>query len=142
MSKDLPPFRVEALETLAQVIGDHYTGSQITRLFQRSGYSHIVHDGGTKWRFVSAAFDQLQARAGGKPHGVLKVIETVCNPQGWIGQRERFEQFLTSINSVLEFYGLRAADDGTLRITGQQAHTVARTKTPDELAFDGRSFHP
>lgn len=142
MSKDLPPFRVEALETLAQVIGDYYTGSQITRLFQRSGYSDIVHDGGTKWRFVSAALDQLQSRAGGKPHGVLKVIETACNPQGWISQRERFEQFLTSINSVLEFYGLRAADDGTLRITGQQAHTVARTKTPDELAFDGRSFHP
>jgi uncharacterized protein (TIGR02391 family) len=91
---------------------------------------------------VAAAFEQLQARAGGKPNGVLKVIETACNPQGWIGQRERFDKFISEVNSVLEFYGLRAADDGTLRSIGEQAKTVRHTNTPDEVGFDSRSFHP
>lgn len=142
MSKDLQPFLPEAIETLAQIVGDNYTGSEITRLFQRSGYPDIAHDGGTKWRFVAAVFQQLQTIANGKPHGVLKVIQTACNPQGWIAKRERFEKFLSSVNSVLEFYGLRAADDGILRSTSKQATTVRHTKTHDEISFDGRSFHP
>jgi uncharacterized protein (TIGR02391 family) len=142
MTREYQAFRSEAIETLAQIVGDFYTGSEITRLFQRSGYRDIAHDGGTKWRFAAAAFEQLQARSGGKPHGVLKVIETACNPQGWINRREYFERFLGSVNSVLEFYGLRAADNGTLIFTGEQATTVRRAKTPDESAFDGRCFHP
>ena len=142
MTQDLRPFRPEALEMLAQVVGDHYSGSDITRLFQRSGYQDIAHDGRTKWRFVAEAFEQLQMRGGGTPHGVLRVIETACNPQGWINQRERFDGLLSSVNVVLAFYGLRVADDGTLIRTGEHATTVRRTKTQDELEFDGRGFHP
>jgi uncharacterized protein (TIGR02391 family) len=142
MSKDLGPFRLEALEALAQIVGENYTGSEISRLFHRSGYPDIVHDGGTKWRFVVAAFEQLQAKGGGTPHGVLKVIQTAGNPQGWIGQRERFEGFLRAVNSVLEFYGLRLADDGTLVRTTEHAKTVRHGKSPDENAFDSRTFHP
>ncbi len=126
---------------LAQVLGDWYTGSELSRLFRRSGYPDIVHDGGTKWRFVAAAFGLLQTRAGGRPHGVLKVIETACNPQGWVNRREQFDKFLAAVNAVLEFYGLRAADDGTIRLTGNRATTVRAAKTPDETAFDGRGFH-
>ncbi len=142
MSKDLPSLRDEALEMLAQVIGGYFTGSEITQLFQRSGYPKIVHDGGTKWRFVAEVFQQLQSEAGAKPHAVLKVIETACHPQGWIGRREQYERFLSSVNSVLEFYGVRATENGTLMITGVQATTVRQTKSPDEIAFDGRGFHP
>jgi uncharacterized protein (TIGR02391 family) len=142
MSVDLQPLRSEAIETLAQIVGDNYTGSEITRLFRRAGFPQIVHDGGTKWRFVAAAFEQMQASAGGKPHAVLKVIETMCNPQGYIGNRERFESLLNSVNHVLDFYGLRIADNGTLKITGERTSTVRPTKTPDEVAFEARQFHP
>jgi len=142
MSQELEPFRNEALETLAQIIGVHYTGSEITRLFHNSGYQDITHDGGTKWRFVSAAFDELQRRATGRPDHVLTVLKTTCNPQGWIGRREVYEDFLQAINEVLSFYGLRAQDDGALVRTNEISATVRHSKSPDEMAFEARTFHP
>jgi hypothetical protein len=48
MTADLQPFRLEAIETLAQTIGDYFTGFEITRLFKRSGYPQLVHDQTTK----------------------------------------------------------------------------------------------
>ena len=142
MTADLQPFRLEAIEVLAQTIGDHFTGNEITRLFKRSGYPEFIHDQSTKWRFVSNALEQLQANAANKPQHVLTVIKTACNPQGWIGQRERFEKFLSAVNTVLEFYGLRIGDDGELRKTGERTPTVRQTKSLDEIAFDSRGFHP
>lgn len=142
MTTRLEPFRPEALETLAQIIGEYYTGSEITRLFRRSGYPEIVHDGGTKWRFVAAAFDCLQQQASGTPNHVLKVIQTASNPQGWIGKRDQFERFLQAVNEVLAFYGLIISDNGDLVRIGERASTVRRTKSEDEIAFDARCFHP
>lgn len=141
MSKNLESFRHEALETLAQIIGDHYTGSEITRLFNRSGYSEIVHNGGTKWRFVATAFDTLQQQGSGTPNHVLKVIQTACNPQGWIGRRENFDAFLNSVNEVLAFYGLKIDENGSLNQISGRSSTVRQTKSADEVAFEAHGFH-
>ena len=131
----------EAIERLSQTIGDHFTGNEITRLFARSGYSHIVHDKGTKWRFVSEQLQLLQRRDG-SPNGVLRVVKEAGSPQGWIGRREDYDRFLASINAVVSFYALRLRDDGRLVNTGEASTTVARSKSPDELEFDARAFHP
>jgi uncharacterized protein (TIGR02391 family) len=142
MAERLETLRPEAIETLAQIVGDTYTGSEITRLFARSGFSEFVHGNETKWRFVAATFDELQRRGGGQPHAVLQIVKTMCNPQGYVGQRERFEGVLKAVNGVLDFYGLRIGDDGELRRTGERASTVRHEKTQDEVAFDARGFHP
>lgn len=142
MIEQLQPFLPEALDTLAQVIGDHYTGSEIMKLFSRSGFRDIVHDGGTKWRFVSSTFGELQQRGKGTPNAVLQVLKTAGNPQGWIGRREQYESFLNSINDVLSFYGLRLDEQGNLIRTGEKATTVRAEKKEDEVSFVSRRFHP
>jgi len=141
MSTSLEPLRHEALEALAQTIGDYYTGSEITRLFHRSGYPDIVHNGGTKWRFVADAFDALQQQGASTPNHVLKVIQTTCNPQGWIGKRDQFDAFLQAINDMLAFYGLRVGEDGNLNRTGERVSTVRQNRSVDESAFDARAYH-
>lgn len=138
--RSLAPLQPEALETLAQIIGEGFTGGEITRLFARSGYPSVVHDSTTKWRFVADQFQQLQRRDG-SANGVLKVVKTAGGPQGWIGRREAYEAFLRSVNQVFEFYALRLQDDGTLVKIGLAAKTVARTKSADETEFEGRGFH-
>lgn len=142
MSTNLQPLRDEAIEALAQIVGDNYTGPEITRLFRRAGFPQIAHDGDTKWRFVAAVFQEMQTNAGSRPNPVLKVIETMCHPQGYVGNRERFDAVLDSVNRVLEFYGLRVGDDGRLRMTGERVATVRPTRTADETAFEAREFHP
>ncbi len=140
MGKRVAPLESQAVERLAQTIGDHFTGTEITTLFSRAGYSSITHDGGTKWRFVAGAFEELQKRdASG--NGVLQVIKTAANPQGWIGRRDAFESLLAGLNAVLAFYALKVLDDGRLVSIGVQATTVTRSKSADELEFDARGFH-
>lgn len=142
MSNALQPIQPEALDNLAQIIGDFYTSSQITALFERSGYREFVHDGRTKWRFITEALKEIQRRGSGNPSGVLKVLECFCSPQAYIGRREEFEAILCSVNATLEFYGLRIDDEGRLLRTGTATRTVRQTKTEDERAFDSRCFHP
>ena len=142
MTEQLQPFQSEALDTLAQVIGGHFTGSEITKLFRRSGFSDVVHDGGTKWRFVASTFTELQARGKGTPNGVLQVLKTAGNPQGWIGHRDQYDQFLRSINAVLAFYSLQLDDKGALLQTAEKVTTVRSGKNEDEASFEDRGFHP
>jgi len=130
------------MEQLAQIVAGNYSGTEITRLFRRAGFSDVRHDGTTKWRFVDRALIGLQESAGGHPQPVLKVIQTMCNPQGYIGEKERFEAVLGGVNSVLEFYGLRVCEDGSIAVTGERATTVRQTRSEDEIAYDGRRFHP
>ena len=139
-SKSVSPLSAEALEGLAQVVGDFFTGTQITSLFNRAGYSDIVHNGGTKWRFVAVAFDALQRRDR-TANGVLAVVKRAGAPEGWIARREQFDGFLSAVNAVLAFYGLVLKDDGRLVQTGAAVRTVARGKSEDQIAFDSRSFH-
>ena len=84
----------------------------------------------------------LQKQGVGSPNHVLKVIQTACNPQGWINQKEKYESLLKAINEVLSFYGLNVKDDGSLIQTSESSSTVQRSKSSDEIAFDSRNFHP
>src|SRR5579871_2192377 len=139
-SKSVDPLQPEALEALAQLIGDIFTGSEITRLFARAGYPEVVHSNMTKWKFVAEQFQLLQRRDR-SANGVLKVVKTAASPQGWIGRREGYEGFLNVVNQVLEFYALKLQDDGTLVRTGSAAKTVGRSRSVDEVEFDSRGFH-
>jgi uncharacterized protein (TIGR02391 family) len=130
----------EAIERLAQIIGDHYTGSEITRLLHRCGHTDISHDGGTKWRFVATVFDGLQRRDR-SPNVVLAIVKRAGAPEGWIGRREQFDGFLGTANAVLEFYGVKLTEEGKLLRTGRAATTVARGKSEDQTSFDERKFH-
>jgi uncharacterized protein (TIGR02391 family) len=141
MKDQVQPFQPEAIEQLAQIIGDNYSGTEITRLFRRAGFPQIVHDGTTKWRFVDRALNDLQTRSGNRPHSTIKVIEALCNPQQYVEQRDRFDSVLQHVNAVLEFYGCRVRQDGKVVATGERVSTVRQTKTPDEIAFDARGFH-
>lgn len=141
MSQKLEPFSPEALEKLGKIIGDAYTGSSLTRLFSRAGYPEIVHNGATKWRFVAEVLERLQDQGAGQPHRVIKLLQTVCSPQGWIDERPKYEFLLKSINQVLEFYGIEVHDDGQFHHQKQRAATVRHTKGIDERAFEARGFH-
>lgn len=142
MSEAFQSIKPEALDQLAHIIGNFYTSSQITELFGRSGYRDIVHDSSTKWRFIAEAFKDIQHRGSGSPNGVLRVLECLCSPQAYIGQRDEFLSILREVNAVLEFYGLCIDEEGKLLRMQEPTKTVRQTKTEDERAFNSRNFHP
>ena len=97
---NLEPFKLPALEALAKIIGDRYTGTEITELFRKAGFSEIVHDGGTKWRFVYSALEQLQNQRYG-PINVVKVIQQLCDPQEYFSAPKLHNSIYTQFKKIL-----------------------------------------
>ncbi len=80
--QDIQPFSLSALEQIAKVIGDRYTGSEISEFFRKAGFPTIRHDGTTKWRFVYNALEQIQGNRYG-PRQVAGIVQILCDPQAW-----------------------------------------------------------
>jgi uncharacterized protein (TIGR02391 family) len=137
---NLEPFKLSALETLAKIIGDRYTGTEITEFFRKAGFPEFVHDGGTKWRFVYASLEALQNQKYG-PFNIVKVIEQLCDPQEYLLNLELHESICNQVNNILQFYGLRIGNDGRVRPTGEKATSYKKSIPENEKIFDERKFH-
>ena len=134
----IDPFSLSALERIAQIIGDRYTGSGITLFFRKAGFPEIRHDGTTKWRFVYNALEEIQGRPHG-PYQVAKVIEQLCNPQEYFG----YKQIGNKINEILGFYGLRVdTKTGKILVTRQADASLRSQESEEANLFDSRELHP
>ncbi|HJH27942.1 MAG TPA: TIGR02391 family protein [Methanophagales archaeon] len=140
--EQLAPFSLSALERIAKIIGDRYTGSEITEFFRKAGFSHIRHDGTTKWRFVYAALDELQKQSYG-PFNVAKIIQQLCDPQEYFGQSEYHQSIVEEVNEILAFYDLKVdIKTGKIIVKPSVAPALRSQRSKAEEIFDSRSFHP
>lgn len=135
----LEPFQIVALEKLSQVIGERFTGSEITNFLHKSGYSEYFHDGSTKWRYVFGVLQELHSSADG-PFHIVKLIQHLCNPQEYIGNLEEFETVLNKVNEIVRFYGLKVTEDGKVRVTGEKATSLSKNSIEKQV-FQSRLFH-
>lgn len=137
---ELEPFKLSALEALAKIIGDNYTGSEISELFRKAGFPEITHDGGTKWRFVYSSFEEMQKRTYGT-FNIAKLIQQLCDPQEYFSAPEKHEEVCKQVNQILKFYGLIVGEDGKLRKSNEKATSLSKTIPENEKIFDDRHFH-
>ena len=134
-------FKLSALEALAKIIGDRYTGTEITELFRKAGFPEIVHDGGTKWRFVYSSLEALQAQKYG-PINVAKVIQQLCDPQEYFSVPEQHTEVCQQVNQILSFYGLAVSEDGRVRKSGEKVVAFSKPIPENAKIFDERQFNP
>jgi len=137
---ELESFKLPALEAMAKIIGDHFTGTEVSELFRKAGFPQIRHDGGTKWRFVYSAMEQMQKQQYGN-HNIAKLIQQLCDPQEYFSSPESHEEVCKKVNNILSFYGLIVGDDGKLRKTEDKATSLTKTIPENAKIFDDRHFH-
>lgn len=126
----IEPFKLPALERISKIVGDYFTGFEITGLFKKSGYPEIVHDGSTKWRFLCSTFENLQKRKFG-PYIILKFLETTCDPQEYFEKPESHIAILHKLNDVLSFYGMKINEKGKVIKIKEKRDTIAMTSKND-----------
>ncbi len=90
---------------IAKVLGETRTGSEITEFFRVAGYANIQHDGGTKWRFVYAALQDLNESESGPSH-VASIIEKLADPKQYLGNMEQHTRVVEQLSAALFFEGL------------------------------------
>lgn len=118
MNQHFEPFKLAALERLSKIIGDAFSGTQLTDLFRKAGIDGIAHDGSTKWRFLYQVFEELQKKQGRQT--ILKFLETACDPQEYFGRQDVHMQILKQVNEVLDFYGMKIDGKGNVTIEGKK----------------------
>ena len=138
----LQPFSRPALERIAKIIAERYTGSEITDFFCKAGFPQVQHNGSTKWRFVYEGLQALQSGRDG-PWQIAKVLQELCDPQHYFGHAEEHTRILSDVNEILGFYGLLAdSKTGKVALTGERDPTLREPTSEDEKLFDARTFHP
>lgn len=137
----IEPFKLPALERISKIVGDYFTGFEITGLFKKSGYPEMVHDGSTKWRFLCSTFENLQKRKFG-PYIILKFLETTCDPQEYFGKPESHIAILHKLNDVLSFYGMKINEKGKVIKIKEKRDTIAMTPKNDPDSSLSKPFDP
>lgn len=134
-------FSSSALEQISKIIGDRYTGSEITIFFAKCGFPQYAHDGvSTKWRLVNSVLHQIQNSAYGT-YNILKIIENLCNPEEFYGNAEEHRDIVKSINEVLEFYALNVSKKGEIIRLSEKRTVPNEKESEDAKLFTSRHFH-
>ena len=135
-------FREGSLESLAKLLGECGTGSDISRVLDSHG---ILDRSGesTKWKRLYWIFSDVQRRDR-CANRVLDFIQSFLAPARFVGRNEEFEQHLIELNTVLAFSGLEYGADGKFRNRPAAAtltEAERRAKTI-QSKFQGRRIHP
>lgn len=137
----IEPFSLSALEQFAKIIGDRYTGSEITEFFRKAGFPQFQHDGSTKWRYVFSVFEQMQTNPYGH-YDISKIIQQLCDPQEYFGNPEGHGKIVNQINEILSFYNLEVnSKNGNIFVTSTDAG-LRSIESEEAKLFDSRIFHP
>lgn len=137
----IPPFPEGQVESLARLLGECGTGSDISRVLQGRG---LVDKSGesTKWRRLYWIFLDCQRRYKCANH-VLDFIGAFIAPARFVERNEEFEEMRHQLNTILAFSGLEYAPSGVFRHV-----SVARTLGEAEkrvrtiqAKFQGRRIH-
>lgn len=138
----VPPFPEYQIDSLARLLGECGSGSDISRVLQARG---LVDTSGesTKWRRLYKIFLDQQ-RSDGCANRVLDFIQSFLAPARFIDRSEEFESHRRVLNAILSFSGLEFGLDGQFRQimvarTLDEAESRARTIRGK---FKGRSIHP
>lgn len=103
----------QTLDSLADMIcGDgqdcpvYRTGSELTRFFQRVGFSNFTHDGSTRKWWTLEVLRQLSN------NNLKAVVLRLADPREYRGNQQQVIQAISKLNEILMVEGLKVELDG------------------------------
>lgn len=129
------------MQSLAQVLGECGSGSDITRVLADRGF---VDDSGesTKWRRIYYIFLKSQ-RETKSPNQLLDFIQAFLSPARFVGRNSEFETHRTALNAILILAGLEYCKDGKFIFVTPAAtlDEAERRVRAIRDRFKGRALH-
>lgn len=129
------------LETIARILGECGTGSDIDRVFQALGIQDKSGES-TKWKRLYWWFESSQRQFACGNH-VLDFIRQFLAPARFVGRSQEFEEQRSRLNQVLAFAGIEYGEDGQFRKI-DAARTLSEAEKRAETIrskFQGRRVH-
>lgn len=138
----VPIFEEGNIESLAKLLGDCGSGSDISRVLHACG----IEDGSgesAKWRRLYWIFLDIQRRDG-CANRILNFIRSFLSPARFVGRSEEFEEHLIKLNTVLAFSGLEYGPDREFHKRSTVRTLTEAEQRADKIRakFQGRRLHP
>lgn len=137
----VPPFKEGQLESLARMLGECGSGTDISGVLN---YCGLVDGSGTstKWRRLYWIFQTSQQQHH-CANSILNFIRSFLIPARFAGRSDEFEAHRSELNVILAFSGLEYGQDGEFRLrvaarTLDEAEARVRTI---QAKFRGRRLH-
>ena len=138
----VPSFGEGSVESLAKLLGEYGSGSDIDRVLANRGLED--HSGqSTKWRRLYWIFLDVQRRYH-CANRILDFIQSFLAHVRFVGRNDGFEACRIALNTILAFSGLEYGVDGQYR-QRQAARTLTeaeRRANTIQAKFQGRRIHP
>ncbi len=97
-------FSEEVIEAISRIIAER-TGGEITDFFRLAGYPNIIHDGSTKFRFVSEQLRNFYRKKKGS-EDIKNIVEKLVQPKQYIGLEEYHKNVTKRIKNALSYDNL------------------------------------
>lgn len=138
----VPPFDEGQVETLARLLGECGSGSDISQVLNNRGF---VDNSGesTKWRRLYWVFLHSQKQHRCANH-VMGFISAFLAPARFVGRADDFESHRLALNTILAFSGMEYGADGKFRSVTSAAtlDEAERRVRTIRSKFRGRRLHP
>ena len=138
----VPSFPEGSVESLAKLLADCGSGSDISRVLADRG----LRDGSgesTKWRRLYWIFIEVQRRYR-CANRILDFIQSFLGPARFVGRNDEFERHRSELNTVLAFSGIEYGADGNFRKRPAQRLLLKQSdeQMTIQAKFQGRRIHP
>jgi uncharacterized protein (TIGR02391 family) len=139
----IAPFGHGSIENIARIIGELYTGPELTRILASVGMPDPLGEGQTKWKRLAASMQEKQFSQGdGRP--ILAVITAAMKPDMVWDRQPRAAVAHDELTQVLSLSGYRVRDDGRIG-SAKTATTASEASARSERLrklLEERRAHP
>ncbi len=132
-----------SVENIARIIGELYTGPELTRILASVGMPDPLGEGQTKWKRLAASMEEKQfAQRDGRP--ILAVITAAMKPDRIWDRQAKAVVARDELTQVLSLSGYRVLDDGRIgraKTATTASEASARSERLRSL-LEARHAHP
>ena len=121
MGNRIDAFPSGTVEGVAKVIGDLYSGTELTRLSDAVPLRADPGEGHTKWRRLAHAIASNQAKTG-NGNALVGLVAAAMRPERTLDRKSRSDIARDELNQILSLVSLRVLPDGRVA-TAKKATT-------------------
>ncbi|ORA27378.1 TIGR02391 family protein [Mycobacterium aquaticum] len=137
------PFGHGSIENIARIIGELYSGPELTRILASVGMPDPLGEGQTKWKRLAASMQEKQySQRDGRP--VLAVITAAMKPDMIWDRQAKAAVARDELTQVLSLSGYRVREDGRIGAAKKAATASEASARSERLRsrLTERGAHP
>lgn len=130
MTTAISPFPLGTVEAVSRIVGDLYSGTELTVICAEAPLRDDPGEGQTKWRRLAHAISSHQAKAQNE-NALVKLVTVAMRPDRTMSRKVQADVAKDQLNQAPSLTGLRVREDGrvgTAAVASTDSEALDRTK--------------